>query len=226
MKILCVADHIDPLVYSPNAKDRFKDIDFVLSAGDLPMDYLGFISATLNKPIYFVFGNHNLKKLEQFRNPGSLMKDGPNLDVYTANYYGSTYVGGKCIRAKGNLLIAGLGGSILYNGGENQFTDLQMWMKVLKFIPKLLWNKLIHKRYLDIFLTHSPPRHLGDREDDCHRGFIAFRWFLKTFSPKYMIYGHIHLYSQNDPRLIEYQNTTLINVYDHYILNLEDNSHE
>ncbi|TFH04381.1 MAG: metallophosphoesterase, partial [Spirochaetales bacterium] len=60
MRILCVADHIDPLVYSAGIKNRFRDIDLVLGAGDLPMEYLGFISASLNKPIFFVFGNHHL----------------------------------------------------------------------------------------------------------------------------------------------------------------------
>ena len=45
MKILCVADHVDPLVYSINAKERFNDVDLVLSAGDIPMSYLGFIAS-------------------------------------------------------------------------------------------------------------------------------------------------------------------------------------
>ena len=62
MKILCVSDQIDPLVYSSNIKERYKDIDFVISAGDLPMEYLDFIVSSLNKAVYFVFGNHNLNE--------------------------------------------------------------------------------------------------------------------------------------------------------------------
>jgi len=62
MKVLCVSDQIDPLVYSSNIKERYKDIDLVISAGDLPMEYLDFIVSSLNKPVLFVFGNHNLNE--------------------------------------------------------------------------------------------------------------------------------------------------------------------
>ena len=62
MKILCVSDEIDPLIYNSSVKQVFGDIDVVLCAGDLPMDYIDFIVSTLNKPTYFVFGNHNLKE--------------------------------------------------------------------------------------------------------------------------------------------------------------------
>ena len=55
MKILCVADHRSPLVYSTAIKDRFKDIDLVLGAGDLPMDYYGYIVSSLNKKLFFCF---------------------------------------------------------------------------------------------------------------------------------------------------------------------------
>ena len=60
MKILCVSDEVDPLVYSPRIKERFGDVEFVVAAGDLPMDYLEFIVSMLNKPLFFVQGNHDL----------------------------------------------------------------------------------------------------------------------------------------------------------------------
>ena len=37
MKILCISDQIDPLIYSVNIKERYQDVDLVISAGDLPM---------------------------------------------------------------------------------------------------------------------------------------------------------------------------------------------
>ena len=55
MKILCVADHVDPFVYSAGLKSRFRDVELVLSAGDLSLEYYDFIVSTLNKPLYFVF---------------------------------------------------------------------------------------------------------------------------------------------------------------------------
>ena len=58
MKILCISDQIDPLIYTNSIRQRFADVDLVLCAGDLPMDYLEFIVSSLNKPVFFVFGNH------------------------------------------------------------------------------------------------------------------------------------------------------------------------
>src|SRR6056297_2020282 len=143
MKILCVADHIDPLVYSAAIKQRFADVDLVLSAGDLPMEYLGFISASLNKPVYFVFGNHHLKHLSRFRRWG--LHADP--DKYARgstdqfqNYFGSTYIGSKVVRTRG-LLIAGVGGCRRYNRGENQFTEFQMFLQIAKMVPAIVWHR-------------------------------------------------------------------------------------
>jgi Icc-related predicted phosphoesterase len=223
MKILCIADHIDPLVHSTNARERFKDVDLVLSAGDLPMEYLGFVASTLNKPVLFVFGNHNLKKMELFRRSLTPIQSGLDAEHITRHFYGSTYIGNTCIRTKTGLLIAGIGGSINYNNGENQFTDAQINLKLFKLIPRLLWNRVFHGRFLDILLTHSPPYGINDISDDpCHRGFKPFLWFMRWFKPKYLLHGHVHLYNSNDTRHACYEETQIINVYDHYVLKIED----
>ncbi|WP_455383170.1 metallophosphoesterase [Salinispira pacifica] len=221
MKILCVSDHIDPLVYSTRLKERYGEVDMVLSAGDLPMEYLGFIASSLNKELYFVFGNHNLKQLHLFKRKRATFPAGdpfphPALD----NYYGSTYLGGKISKTRQGLLIGGLGGSMLYNGDENQFSDFQMYWKVLKLVPRLLWNRLVHGRYLDILLTHAPPRGIHDKPDPCHTGFKSFLWFMRKFKPRFLLHGHIHLYDMNAQRVTVYHQTTVINVYDHYVLTL------
>ena len=67
MKVLCIADHIDPVIYSANLKARFADVDLVLSAGDLSLEYYDFIVSTLNKPLLFVFGNHHLEGWSEYR---------------------------------------------------------------------------------------------------------------------------------------------------------------
>ncbi|MEL3900248.1 MAG: metallophosphoesterase, partial [Treponema phagedenis] len=66
MKILCVSDEIDALVYNHNIRGRYADIDLIISAGDLPMEYLEFIVSSLNKPLLFVFGNHNLNEFPYY----------------------------------------------------------------------------------------------------------------------------------------------------------------
>ncbi len=223
MKILCVADHVDPLVYSTAVKQRFADVDLVLSAGDLPMEYLGFIAASLNKPILFVFGNHHLKHLSRFRRWG-LAHDPDRYTMASAgpfrNYFGSTYIGGRVVRRKG-LIIAGLGGCRRYNRGENQFTEFQMLGRIVRMIPALVWHRIIHGRALDILLTHASPLGINDRPDPTHVGFKVFLWFLRTFRPKYQLHGHVHLYDLNAERIADYEKTIIINVYDHYILEID-----
>ena len=54
-KILCISDQIDPVIYSKDIKEKYGDVDFIISAGDLPIDYLDFVQSSLNKPLYFVF---------------------------------------------------------------------------------------------------------------------------------------------------------------------------
>lgn len=223
MKILCVADHVDPLVYSNSIKERFKDIDLIISAGDLPMDYLGFIVSCLNKPLYFVFGNHNLKHLGAFnkRFDRSLIK-GSSL---RKDSFGSIYVGFKIKRDKKNdLIIMGLGGSKKYNSADNQYSELEMYFKIIKLLPRLIFNRIFHGRYLDILLTHAAAKGIHDKDDPCHVGFESFKWFMRKFKPKYMLHGHIHLYDLNAKKVSDYYNTRIINVYDHYVLNYDKES--
>ena len=68
MKLLCISDNITPVVYSNKIKSRFSDIDIVLSAGDVNLEYYEFIVSMLNKPLLFIFGNHNLKYLSYYKN--------------------------------------------------------------------------------------------------------------------------------------------------------------
>ena len=220
MKILCVADHVDPLVYSQAVRTRFGDVRFVLSAGDLPMEYLGFISASLNKRIFFVFGNHHLKHLERFRKPRTQVTDvfaEYQRDTRFRNYFGSTHIDRKVIHHE-RVLIAGLGGCRRYNKGENQYTELQMFLQILLMAPRLLWNRIRHGRYVDILLTHAPPFGMNDRPDPTHVGFKAFVWFMERFRPSFLLHGHVHLYDINAERAVSYRDTTIINVYDHYVL--------
>ena len=130
---------------------------------------------------------------------------------------GAIHLGSK-VKIEENFIIAGLGGSMRYNNGPNQFTDFQMFLEATKLIPRLLWNRIFHGRYVDILLTHSPPKGIHDKNDKCHWGFKAYLWFMKTFKPRYLVHGHIHLYDLADVRCTEWGNTTVINAYSHYVL--------
>ncbi|GHV58062.1 metallophosphoesterase [Spirochaetia bacterium] len=217
MKILCISDQIDPLVYTNSIKERFRDVDMVLSAGDLPMDYLDFIVSSLNKPLFFVFGNHNLKELKYYTKGGDPFAEEADLGKPGFQGSGAVHVHGRVVHENG-LIIAGLGGSMRYNHGENQFTEFQMKMQILRLVPALLFNRIFRGRYLDILLTHASPKGIHDKQDKCHWGFESFLWFMKKFRPRYLIHGHIHLYDLADVRLTQYEKTQVINAYSQYVI--------
>jgi len=216
LKILCISDQIDPLVYSPQIKERFTDIDLILSAGDLPMDYLDYIISSLNKPLFFVFGNHNIEELKHYKK----LWNAPFIEA-NKEYLGCGAVHlGTRVKMESNLILAGLGGSMQYNGGINQFTDFQMYIEMIKLIPRLLFNRIFHGRYVDLLLTHAPPKGIHDKNDKCHRGFKPYLLFMKIFKPQFLVHGHIHLYDLCDIRCTKWKKTTVINAYSHYVINL------
>jgi Icc-related predicted phosphoesterase len=218
LKILCVSDQIDPLVYSASVKERFSNVDLVLCAGDLPLDYLDFIVSSLNKPLFFVFGNHHTGMMRRYAGPRFLL--GADEEEKFEGC-GAVYVGSRVAR-EGGLIIAGLGGSMRYNKGPNQFTDFQMFIEAGKLFPRLLWNRLTRGRWLDILLTHAPPKGVGDKKDKCHSGFKTFLWFMKAFKPEYLVHGHVHLYDMQDARLRRFGSTTVVNACGHYLIDKED----
>jgi len=218
LRILCISDQIDTLVYSSQIKERFADIDLILAAGDLPLDYLDFIISNLNKPLFFIFGNHHTEELRNYKK----MWDTPLF--YEVKEYlgcGAIHVGTK-VKKEGDLIVAGFGGCMRYNNGPNQLTNFEMYIEILKIIPRLLWNRIVHGRFLDVLLTHAPPKGIHDKNDKCHIGFKSFLWFMKVFKPKYLVHGHIHLYDLNDIRSTKWNETTVINAFNHYIIDLGD----
>jgi Icc-related predicted phosphoesterase len=218
MKILCVSDQIDPLVYTNSIRERFEDVNLILSAGDLPMDYLDFIVSSLNKPLLYITGNHHTKpQAGRSALPGSPV-------IFSGTDEGDFFDAGGVdskIRVEEGLIVAGLGGSMRYNRGDNQFTDFQMYKRILKMLPGLIFNRIFRGRFVDILLTHASPWGIHDKEDRCHRGFKAFLWFMRVFKPRYLIHGHIHLYDLSEVRATQYHKTLVINAFNHYVIDTE-----
>ena len=231
MKILCLSDYVDPLIYNQNVREVFSDVDLILCAGDLPLDYIDFVVTMLNKPTYFVFGNHNLNDFGYYHKNAGNIPGSDHAEFNKATFgHGGTYTGFKVLSDKSfvitdkqtgkkrPLLIAGVSGSLMYNKGLNQYTEQQMKRKLRLMIPSLIINKIKYGRYLDILLTHASPRHIHDKEDPCHKGFECFNWFIQKFKPAYMIHGHIHLYDAREERITKTGETTVVNAYAHWII--------
>ncbi len=225
MKILCVSDETEPLVYSKHSKEHFRECDFVISSGDLPLNYYDYIMTIQSKILYYVYGNHNLEQFDldmghvMDRNGTRLERDG----TLHMNRFGGDLIDGRCVvDQKSGLIIAGLGGSRLYNGGKSQYTEAQMKLRMAKLIPQLMYNKIRYGRYLDILVTHAAPYGIGDGPDPCHRGFECFLSFMERFRPQYLLHGHIHLYDENSNRITDYKGTKVVNVYKSFVLEVAE----
>lgn len=210
VRILAVSDEVDQRIYSTSLRERMSDVDLIIGCGDIPCSYLEFLVDSLNRPVYYVLGNH----AEEITRLGE--RGVPKLPQ------GCVDLGGKVIHDPDyGIIMAGLPGSPRYSEHEPvQYTEFQMNVMMLRMLPKLLWNRIRHGRALDLLVTHSPPRHVNDREDTAHRGFIAMRKFLTRFAPEYQLHGHIHLYDRTIPNSVRFHSTEVINVYPYQRLDL------
>ncbi|MBA2276752.1 MAG: metallophosphoesterase [Chloroflexia bacterium] len=208
--ILAVSDEVDQRIYSPSIKERMGDVRLVIGCGDLPATYLEFLSDALNRPVYYVLGNH----AEELTRAGER-----GIPRHPA---GCIDLGGRVVHDLGTgLIIAGLPGSPRYSEHEPvQYTEPQMMTMILRMTPRLLWNRLRHGRALDVLVTHAPPRDVNDQGDVAHRGFVAMRRFLAWFLPAYQLHGHVHLYDRSRPSRRRYLATDVINVYPYQRLTL------
>ncbi|HUX41971.1 MAG TPA: metallophosphoesterase [Rectinemataceae bacterium] len=212
MKILCIADEVDPLVYSPRIKERFGDVDLVLGAGDLPSEYLDFISSMLNCPLLYVEGNHDAHERP---NPLSWAR------FAFPPEEGARNIGFRIIR-EGGLTILGLPGSLRYNRGPNQFSDFSMALRIVALAPRLLLERIFRGRALDIVLTHASPQGIQDRDDPCHRGFRSYTRLIHFWKPRWFVHGHVHLYDLAEERASSVEGTTVVNAFGHWIIETEE----
>ena len=208
MKILSVSDVELGFIYSPLIIDRFKDVDLVISCGDLPYYYLEYIISLLNVPLYYVRGNH-----------ASPIESGSGGD--RSSPWGAIDLHQKVRRAANGLLLAGIEGSVRYNLGPYQYSQGEMWWMVWKLVPGLFLNKLRFGRYLDIFVSHAPPWQIHDKTDLPHQGIKAFRWLIDVFQPAYHLHGHIHVYRQDEVTESLEKNTWVVNTYGYRVLVLD-----
>lgn len=202
MKIFAVADEVDESTFG----DKLDSLrpDLVVSCGDLPFDYLEFIVSRLDVPLLYVPGNHDPELRSSDPTWMPLQAEAP-----AAGPQGCDSVDGRVVTAAG-LRIAGLGGSMRYKRGPNQYTDAEMRWRALSLEVRVRLNPARAARRVDVLLTHAPPLGWGAADDLAHRGFAAFPSLVKDLSPKLLVHGHIHPYGRNEPER-PLGNTRIIN---------------
>jgi len=199
LKILSVSDVEVGFLYSSGVRERFADVDVVISCGDLSYYYLEYITSMLDAPLFYVLGNHHNQVEEGAGGPRSEPWGGCDLHRRVVNHCG--------------LLLAGIEGSVRYNNGPHQYTQSEMWSLVWSLAPGLMLNRLRYGRYLDIFVSHAPPRGIQDSDDHPHHGIQAFRWLLGTFKPAVHLHGHTHIYRADTVTETIYRKTRVINSF-------------
>ena len=199
VRILAICDDIDPRLYGPGIVERRGKVDLILSCGDLPPYYLDYVACMLQAPIYGVHGNHDGEFLRR--------KDGEERADW-----GMEELHGRVVHEQG-LLIGGLDGSLRYKAGPYQYSEAGMRAQIAGMLPRLLMNRVRHGRFLDILVTHAPPRHIHDEADRPHWGFETFRSFLRTFRPRYHLHGHIHMYDKRTITRTRFHETEVLNAY-------------
>ncbi len=213
MRILTVSDKVEPVLYGPYIRERVGQVDLILACGDLPYYYLEYIVSLLDVPLYYVHGNHD--KVE------APAKHGVPSTEATLSW--ATNLNGRTMEYRG-LLLAGLEGCRRYSPDRPfQYTEREMRFRTTQLGLKLLPNKLRHGRYLDILMTHAPPRGIHDDEDIPHQGFESYLTFMRTYRPMLLIHGHQHVYNRNLAMETVYQGTRVLNTYGYRVIELEQN---
>lgn len=202
MKILAVSDEECQALWEYYVPGRLDGYDLIISCGDLKADYLSFLVTMAKCPVLYVHGNHD----------GGYDHGPPE---------GCDCIDDKVVVYNG-LRIAGLGGCRKYHPGPYQYTEQQMRRRIRK-----LWFPLWRTKGVDLLVTHAPAHEVGDSDDPAHWGFAAFREFMDKYRPKYLLHGHVHMtYGQNQKRELQCGDTTAINVYERYTLEIPDLPHD
>jgi uncharacterized protein len=211
LRILGVSDVVEPQIYNSGVEEWLGQVDMIISCGDLPPHYLDFLVSILGAPMFHVLGNHCY-----------VPHDPVSKRCSPAAYSGAQDLNGKLAEYEG-VLLGGLEGSPRYNRGPHQYTEQQVELNLLKLVPGMVLNKVRTGRYLDILVTHSPPRGIHDDTDIAHQGFTSLNPFIERFKPMLLLHGHTHRYNPLAPTHTRYGNTDIINIYGYVILDLVRN---
>ncbi|MCI5509330.1 MAG: metallophosphoesterase [Eubacterium sp.] len=198
MKILAIADEESKYLWDFFEKEKLEDIDLILSSGDLNPRYLSFLATFTSAPVLYVHGNHD-DKYERIPPEGCICIED---QIYEHE----------------GVRILGLGGSMRYRPGVNQYTEKEMVKRVKK-----LRFKLFRKKGFDILLTHSPAYQLNDGRDLPHQGFQVFNTLMDKYKPRFFIHGHVHMaYGRQHKRYDQYGDTHVINAFERCVFDFDD----
>jgi predicted phosphodiesterase len=214
IRILAVADEVDQYL----DRSRLRDLrpDLILGCGDLPFNYLEYLRSEAEVPLLYIHGNHDPSARGRSVSTYLPAEFAPRP---TPSVVGCVSLEDRWEDEEG-LRIAGLGGSIRYNDGNNQFTQAAMRRRVRRLTRRARLRRWRDGKSVDVVIAHSPPLDCGDEQDMPHRGFASFHRLIKELQPKLMLHGHIHPHGKPRPdRTIGA--TRIVNVVPYRLLEIE-----
>lgn len=183
VRVLAVADELVDHFGPRTWRDMAPDV--LVSAGDLPWDYLELLVEATGAPLVFVPGNHDPEL------PGSRPDPWARLDPPPSPPRGAHCADGTVVEVAG-LRIAGLGGCVRYRPGPHQYTQEQHRERAQRLLRQADGRA-------DVLLTHAPPLGLGDEADRPHQGIESLHDVLDQLRPSWHLHGHIHPYGRPRP---------------------------
>ena len=196
MKILLLADEPEPTLWEYLNRAKLEGVELVLSCGDLPAEYLSFLTCFTAAPILYIHGNHD-ERYEKKPPEGCICVD-------------------DALYVHQGLRILGLGGCMRYRPGPYQYTEKQMRKRIRR-----RWFDIWRNGGVDIVLAHAPAYQLGDDNDLAHRGFQAFVDLIDRRQPRLFVHGHVHQSYRFDFKRVRTRGSTqVINACGYYIVDL------
>jgi Icc-related predicted phosphoesterase len=182
-RILAVSDEESELLYGDALHELRPDL--LVACGDLNFDYLENLVSRTDRPLLYVPGNHD----PDLSPPDAWSP--LSVEPVVQGVGGGENIDGRLLRVA-DLTFAGLGGSIRYRRGPNQYTQAQMTRRALRMEVRGRLERAFRGRPLDVLVCHSPPFGAGDARDPAHAGFHAFHRLIRALRPRLLIHGHVH----------------------------------
>ncbi len=175
-RILTVADEVDETLDSLVTRRRLGTVDLVIGCGDLPVDYLQFVTDAFDAPLAYVRGNHDVGGAWASGAATGLHLPEPLRDGVPWTH--------------GGLTVVGFNGIPFHGGGGLQVRDFTTWRSVLSAWARL---RRIRGGGPVLPISHAAPRGINDGPDRMHRGSVPLRWLAGRLQPPLWLHGHTTL---------------------------------
>jgi hypothetical protein len=194
-RILAVADEVDRTLDSPATRKGLGNVDLVIGCGDLPVEYLRFVTDAMQAPLAYVRGNHDVGGDWETRDAIGLHLPEPLMD-------GSPWTDGQ-------ITVVGFNGIPKYGGRGLQVGSPTRWAQVLRAWMRLRWRR---PGAPVLVISHVAPRGINDGPDRFHRGSRALRWLAGQLRPPLWLHGHTTVVTRRlEDRAITHEQTLFYN---------------